>query len=69
MKKFDKYIIEVKEQLCCNTTKEYSDNNVTYLYTDEEIDNNLDYFKKCMKNDLSTYKALLFFYDYLNEDI
>lgn len=67
MNYFDKYIIEVKEQLFCNASKEYRDNNITYLYSNEQIDNNLYYFKKCMKENLSAYKALLFFNDYLKE--
>lgn len=66
MNDFNKYIIDAKEQLNCNASEEYRNNNVTYLYTNDEIDNNLDYFKKCMKNGLSAYKALLFFNDYLN---
>lgn len=63
---FYDYIADVKSQLCCNNpgeTVEY----ITYDYTEEQIDENLDYFDKCRQRDLSAYKALLFFYDYLNE--
>ena len=64
--KFYDYIEDVKSQLCCNNpgeTVEY----ITYDYDEEQIDDNLDYFKDCMNRGLSGYKALLFFYDYLNE--
>jgi hypothetical protein len=69
MKDFDEYLNELKEQLFCNATQEYKDNNITYLYSNEIIDNNLNYFERCMKDELSAYKALLFFNDYLNEHI
>ena len=32
------------------------------------ITDNVEYFKLCYNNDLSAYKALLFFQDYLNGD-
>ena len=32
------------------------------------LKNNVDYFKKCYDKELSAYKALLFFHDYLNGD-
>lgn len=38
-----------------------------YDYKYEEILNNKEYFKKCMDDGLSTYKALLFFDDYLQK--
>ena len=38
-----------------------------YTYTDEQIFGNSEYFKKCYKDNLSAYKALLFLYDHLNE--
>lgn len=39
--------------------------------TDEErtlLKDNVEYFKKCYEKNLSAYKALLFFHDYLNGD-
>ena len=30
---------------------------------------NVEYFKKCFEKDLSAYKALIFFHDYLNGDV
>jgi hypothetical protein len=60
------YIQKVKELLYCNATEEYKNNNITYLFTNDEIDKNIDYFLDCEKNELSSYKSLLFFYDYLN---
>ena len=64
--KFYDYIAYVKSQLCCNNSEDVE--YITYDYTEEEIDNNLDYFKHCMKKSLSGYKALLFFHDYLNNE-
>ena len=63
----EEYIEDVKSQLCCNNDL-YKVNYITYDYTEEEIMTNMDYFKKCLENNLSAYKALLFFYDYLNKE-
>lgn len=64
--KFEEYIKEVKDQLTCNEKDDEDKGKfVTYDYTDKQIDNNLEYFKKCMKSNLSSYKALLFFSDHL----
>ena len=60
----EEYIQDVKSQLCCNNDLEKID-YITYDYTEEEIDSNVSYFEKCMKQNLSGYKALLFFNDYL----
>ena len=38
-----------------------------YNYSRELLYNNIPYFKKCWKENLSTYKALEFFYFHLNE--
>lgn len=38
-----------------------------YTYTDEQIFGNTEYFRKCYKDNLSAYKALLFLHDYLQE--
>lgn len=66
--KFVNYMIRVREQLECNATEEYQKENIVYLYSNQQVDENLDYFKKCMYNNLSGYKALLFFHDYVNGD-
>jgi hypothetical protein len=63
---FEKYMIRVREQLECNATEEYQKENIVYLYSNKQVNDNLDYFRKCMLNPLSGYKALLFFHDYLN---
>lgn len=65
MNNFKKYIQSVREQLDCNASDEYKKQFVVYMYSNEEVDNNLEYFKSCMKNNLSPYKALLFFGDHL----
>ena len=49
-------------------TENYRNNHVTYLCTNEQIESNLDYFRRCMESGLSSYKALLFFNDYLEGD-
>ena len=60
----EEYIADAKSQLTCNApNSEY----ITYLYTEKQIDNNIQYFKDCLDQGLSAYKALLFFSDYLNE--
>jgi len=64
-KLFDEYMKRVKEQLCCNTTEEYAKNNITYDYTNEQVEKHIAYFKECIKDNLSPYKALLFFDFYL----
>ena len=38
-----------------------------YTYTDEQIFDNTEYFKKCYDDNLSAYKALLFLHDHLQE--
>lgn len=62
----EEYIADVKAQLCCNNPTNQIE-YITYDYTEQEIDRNIDYFETCMKDNLSAYKALLFFYDYLQE--
>jgi hypothetical protein len=37
--------------------------SIEYEYSDEELFNNLEYFKKCHRRGLSAYKALLFLFD------
>lgn len=65
---FDKYIKNVREQLNCNATEEYKSHYITYNYSNEEVNEYLNYFKKCYKDGLSGYKALLFFHDYLDDE-
>lgn len=60
----EEYVQDIKSQLCCNNDLEKID-YITYDYTEEEIDSNVSYFEKCMKQNLSGYKALLFLNDYL----
>jgi len=55
------YLEKVRDLLCCNTTEGIY---TTYAYTNNQINDNLDYFKKCEDNGLSPYKSLLFFGDY-----
>jgi hypothetical protein len=68
MGKFDEYMLDVKSQLDENATEYAKSNYILYTYSNELVDNNLEYFEDCMNKGLSPYKALLFFYDYLNEE-
>ena len=64
MTDFEGYIKRVKEQLTCNTP---NSEFITYEYSENQVDDNLEYFRECMQSGLSPYKSLLFFDDYLNE--
>ena len=66
---FNLYLNSVKEQLSCNTSEEFKSQYITYDFSNEEVDNNQEYFKKSMISSLSPYKALLFFKNYLNGEI
>jgi hypothetical protein len=68
MGKFDEYMLDVKSQLDENATEYAKSNYILYTYSNELVDTNLEYFEDCMNKGLSPYKALLFFYDYLNEE-
>lgn len=67
LQNIDEYMNAVREQLYCNATESYSNKYVTYTYTNKQVQENAGYFKKCMESNLSPYKALLFFDDFLNE--
>lgn len=64
---FEEYIEKVKENLCCNMSDDERKVLVCYEYTDKNIDDNLDYFKDCYNRELSAYKSLLWFNDYLKD--
>ena len=51
---FEEYIEKVKSNLYCNLSE-------------DEVDNNLEYFKDCYNNNISAYTSLLFFADYLRK--
>lgn len=68
MELFQEYMADVREQLECNATDEHKRNYIVYTYSNEVVDSHIEYFKKCLDNGLSGYKALLFFRDYLNGD-
>lgn len=53
--KFNQYLINVGIR------------SAEYTYSEELLFEHIDYFKKCYKEHLSAYKALLFFGDYLEE--
>lgn len=68
MDRLYKYMEDVYSQLDEHATEEHKQNHVTYTFSTELVNNNLDYFERCMDRNLSAYKALLFFWDYLNEN-
>lgn len=68
MHNFTKYFNLVKSQLVCNASEEYKLAYITYDYTNQQVEEQAEYFKKCMLNGLSPYKALLFFHDYLKQE-
>jgi len=66
--KFEEYMIDARQQLNCNAELSYKQKHITYGYTNEQVDENLEYFERCMNFGLSPYKALLFFGEYLKGD-
>lgn len=62
---FDDYIKDAKSQLFCNASEEYKSTCITFMYVDEDIDNNLDYFKDCLSRGVSAYLALNLLYYHL----
>lgn len=66
---FETYFNRVLEQLECCATEEYKKEYVVYTYPLDVVMNNVDYFERCRDAELSAYKALLFFHDYLNGEV
>ena len=61
----EEYIQNVKSQLCVNQMGPVD--YITYNYSNELVDQHINYFEYQLKQGLSAYKALLFFHDYLDE--
>jgi len=55
------YIKDAYSQLECNASDEYKKKYVTFPYSNEDVEINIDYFKKCYINNMSAYKALTLF--------
>ena len=64
---FDDYMADVYSQLECNISAEDKAKYGCYTYSETVIKDNLDYFRDCLKENLSPYKALLFFSDHLED--
>lgn len=64
---FEEYIEKVKSNLYCNLSEDEKKVFYSYDFTEDEIDNNLDYFRDYYNNDISAYTSLLFFADYLRK--
>ena len=67
LQNIDEYMNAVREQLYCNANEPYSNKYITYTFTNKQVQDNVGYFRKCMESNLSPYKALLFFDEFLNE--
>ena len=61
---FGNYIAEVREQLECNVDEYWE--NITFDFTNEQIDKHLDYFELCLDKGLSAYRALDGFDEHLD---
>lgn len=64
---FKEYMADVYSQLECNMSAEDKAKYVCYTCSEQTINENLDYFRYCHKSNLSAYKALLWFHDYLED--
>ena len=64
---FEDYIADVLSQLECNMSAEDKAKYGCYTYSEKTINENLDYFRDCLKENLSPYKALLFLSYYLED--
>lgn len=64
---FEEYIEKVKSNLYYNLSEDEKKVFYSYDFTEDEIDNNLEYFKDYYNNDISAYTSLLFFADYLRK--
>lgn len=70
MEDFEKYMTGVYEQLACNVSDEWVEKNPynVFPYSDDDVKNNINYFKECYDAGLSGYKALTFFDMYLKKE-
>lgn len=57
MRTFEEYLIILGER------------NLEYGYDTKLLYEHLEYFRKCWKDDLSTYKALEFFWYQINDEL
>jgi len=65
-KRVEEYIILVKERLECNMSEEDQKHNICFMYTEEEIDKNVDFYRWCMRNKISPYLSFYHLQDYIN---
>ena len=63
--KLASYIANVKSQLFCNASEDYKQMFITYLYHNDDIDNHIEYFERCMQRGMSPHTALTLFYDHI----
>ena len=64
---FEDYMADVYSQLECNISAEDNAKYGCYTYTEQTVKDNIDYFRDCLKSNLSAYKALLFLSDHLED--
>lgn len=65
MNNFTHYLADVKSQLICNATPEFTSIYTTFDFSEAEVDANHDHFKSCFLRGMSPYYALFFFGEYL----
>lgn len=64
---FDDYMADVYSQLECNISAKDKAKYGCYTYLEQTVKDNIDYFRDCLKSNLSAYKALLWFHEYLED--
>lgn len=64
---FEEYMKDVRSQLECNRSAEDKAKYGCYTYSEQTVNENLDYFMDCLTRNIGTYTALLFLQDYLQD--
>ena len=63
------YITKVKSHLCHNNSEEDNLKYGYFTFTDRQIDDNIDYFRRFLEEDISPYIALEQFYYFLDGNL
>lgn len=64
---FQTYMERVRSQLECNTDMSKERDYIVFTYSEEQVNQERVYFMRCMRRNLSPYKALTFFHDWLED--
>ena len=65
----EEYLEDTKRHLTYLQNEDELKTHCTFNYTYDKILENKEYFEFCLREDISTYVALLFFWDYLCGDV